>query len=74
MMGVPCVAVLLDAVIANWASRLKSGRRGTTSAGLTGCTFSTIYTWALSLSGTYRTLEMTIRKYIGSVARRVVRV
>ena len=48
-MGVPCVAVLRDADMANRASRLRSGRRASTSAGSTGCTFSTMYTWALSL-------------------------
>ena len=72
-MGVPCVAALHAALMANRVSRLRSGRNVSTSGRLTGCTLSTMYTWALLLPGAWRTPEMTIKAYNGSVARRAVR-
>ena len=46
-MGVPCVAVLFDAFMANRVSLLKIGRRDSTLSDFTGCTFSTMYTLVL---------------------------
>ena len=72
-MGVLCDAVLLDAIIANRVNRLKIGRSNSMSVELSGCTFSTMYTWAFSFWGMRQTLEMIIRAYIGSVVRRAAR-
>ena len=72
-MGVSCVAVPRGAEMTNRENRLKSGRRNRHPQGSAGDTFSTMYKWLLPLVGTGRAPRMSIRTYIGSVARRAER-